>query len=571
MTAILAALVLGSALPAGLHAQLAINRSNEKLLVLAPQPANPADTSMAMSVAAAIRDQMTQKFRYRLAIITTEATCELLQKSGYSCASDAQAQQIARYLNATGLMLGWMQKSADSLHFDFRLVDVAGSGLAGWFRVAAPSNADPGDIGSIVAENMDNQVKAAADARACQDKLSSSDYKGARDKAYDAFKYYPNQPSAAECLARVFEAQQAPVDSQIQALQRAVRGDSLNASIWDDLSHRYLDAKDSAKAMDALMHELTLKPEDARLRLGIAAGLMQQGRYQEAVVQLDTLLQAQPTNVQLLHLKEQSCVQGSLWPCAIEALAAEFNTDSALTKDTVFYAKIFGAAQSANDTAAMLKWSGEAVKNLPTSLRMWQARATALSAAGMRDSLIVAYNKMLVLDSTQVPVALAEAQLLLDSTLVIDTTVPLDTARMAHADSLMQFILRQNPDSTTRMSIALLYYQPGAKMVQQRIDLPLAAQWLERSLANDVQRKLTAPANFFLGLAYAFQVFDLDPQVRKTKSCSMVDVESALVKKAVRSMTIGASTSQATAAKILGYLHQIEKALPTYKPAFKCK
>ena len=93
MTAILAALVLGSALPAGLHAQLAINCSNEKLLVLAPQPANPADTSLAMSVAAAIRDQMTQKFRYRLAIITTEATCELLQKSGYSCASDAQARQ----------------------------------------------------------------------------------------------------------------------------------------------------------------------------------------------------------------------------------------------------------------------------------------------------------------------------------------------------------------------------------------------------------------------------------------------------------------------------------------------
>jgi tetratricopeptide (TPR) repeat protein len=572
MTATLAALVVGAALPAGLHAQLAINRSNEKLLILAPEAPKPSDTTFTLQVADAIRDAMTSKFRYRLGIITTKATCELLQKSGYSCASDSQAEQISRYLSATGYLQGWMQPGSDSLRFAFRLVDVAGSGLSGWFHVAVAKTATPDDIGQLVADNMDNQVKAAEDARGCMDKLGSSDFKSARDKASHAFEYYPDHPSAARCLALVYEAQQAPIDSQIAALQRAARGDSLNFRIWEELTRHYFQANDSAKALGAMETELHLKPDDQRLRLGVAAGEMGQKRYQDAVVNLDTILQRQPNDMQILRLKERACLDGSLWPCAIDALTTEFAADSGLATDTVFYAKIFGAAQSANDTTAMLKWSALAIKHLPNSLRMWQARATALSTAGKRDSLMAAYDRMLQLDSSQVSVALAEAQMLLDSTLVVDTGVPLDTARMARADTLMRFILRQNPDTSTRMAIAVLYYTPPSKMVPLRMHLPLATQWLEESLSNDVQHKLTKPANFFLGLGYAFQVFNLDPEVRKSKSCSMVDVEMSLVKKAIAAMKIGGSVSPTTTNQIMPYLQQLdEKVLPTYKPAFKCK
>ena len=47
-----------------------------------------------------------------------------------------------------------MRRGSDSLRFAFRLVDVAGSGLSGWFHVVVAATASPDDIGQIVAEEL---------------------------------------------------------------------------------------------------------------------------------------------------------------------------------------------------------------------------------------------------------------------------------------------------------------------------------------------------------------------------------------------------------------------------------
>src|SRR2546429_2314644 len=47
-----------------------------------------------------------------------------------------------------------------------------------------------------------------------------------------------------------------PLDSLLAAYQRAAKGDSLNATAWENIAHVYQQKGDTLKAIDALTHEL---------------------------------------------------------------------------------------------------------------------------------------------------------------------------------------------------------------------------------------------------------------------------------------------------------------------------
>jgi hypothetical protein len=155
---------------------------------------------------------------------------------------------------------------------------------------------------------------------------------------------------------------------------------------------------------------------------------------------------------------------------------------------------------------------------------------------------------------------------------VIDTAVPLDTARLLKAEQLLLFAGARIADTATHMAIATLFYNPAAKIAQLRLmpHLPIASRFMEHALAFDKRGALTGPANFFLGLSLFFQITTLDQRVRETKSCELVDEEIAMVARAKAALEAGRQISPQTVNQLLGFVNQIQGALPTYKPAFRC-
>jgi len=568
--------MLGMLLPASASGQLARARSNERLLVLAPLPGPSIDTAFAVIAGEAVRDRMASRYRMRMGIIPTTTICEALEASGFNCKvplPPENAPPLARFLQATAFMVAWLDRSADSLRLRIRLVDAAGSGLAGWETVRAPAATTAEEFGKVVADQLENQLRAAEHARDCSDRRQRGDAKGAADRAERAFALYPNHPGAAMCLAYAYEVQQLPVDSIIGALRKAVAGDSLNTRGWEELGRRLRDKGDEAGALDAFYNQLQSEPTNQRLRIGVAAGLAARGDYAKAVEVIDAGLAVSPGDQQLLQLKERACLDGSMWRCGLAALEAQFDLDTALGSDTIFFQKTFGAAQSIPDTAAMLRWSRKGVEQFPDWVASWRARAATLKLVDERAAAIDAYQRIVALDTTQVGSALAAAQLLLDSSLVIDTAVPLDTARLRTAQDLLLLAGRQvRSDTATSMAIATMFYNPASKIAQLRMaaHLPLASRLLEHALAYDLRGQLRGPANFFLGLSLFFQITDLDTRVRESKDCAMVDVEIDMTRRARAALEAGRQISPQTVNQLLGYVGQIEGALPTYKPAFGC-
>jgi len=246
-----------------------------------------------------------------------------------------------------------------------------------------------------------------------------------------------------------------------------------------------------------------------------------------------------------------------------------------------FYGKIFGAAQQAGDTAAMLKWSAEAVKHLPNDPNMWRARMAAFNTEGMNDSVLVADRHIADLDKSDFKPLLGMVQIYEDTTrLRIDSTVPLDTTTLKCVDSLLQRVvaLKSTPsgqpaDTAVWMNVAVLYFQPAARMVQKRVALPLAIDWMEKAEKYDVRKQLTTQAEFFLGLAMTFNLqsqFDFKA-LQKSRSCTQLGELNTYLTRLKSAMTAGASVQQATADQVMKNLAGLEKFVDQAGKAWKCK
>jgi predicted Zn-dependent protease len=578
---VLCGLAGGALGPAAAFAQAGrpqVQQQLDRLLVLAPVPADPGDSTMAIAIGDEFRSRMEGKTRRQMNVITKERIGEALEASGFGREAllDASAsEQLARFLQADAYIVGQIDRNSPAVHL--RLVDIRRTGLSGWVHYRLPSDATAKAIAEGLADQMDAHLRAADAARDCIDRRDRRDFQAAKDRARRAFQFVPNHAGAATCLAVVFEAAREPPDSQIAALEIAVKGDSTSTRAWEMLGRQYQAKGDTLKAAETFIMQLQADPTDGRLRTGIAALLITQKQYERARQLLDEGLRQNPTDIQLQQLKARACKDGSLWSCLLEAHSALFELDTSLVGNAQFYFETFGAAQSANDTAAMLRWSGAAVQRFGDNVAFWRARANALKTARQDDAALVAYERIAQLDSSDIASRLQIAEIVLAG-VRIDSGVPLDTGRLARVDSLLSRViaLRSTPagapaDTNVWLNVAFRYFQPGSQMVQKRVSFRHGTHWLERAVQYDVRRQLTQQASFFLGLGFFFQLGELDARLRESKSCDLVSEEAELVAKAKAAMTAGAGLQQATANQILQYLGQYEGLIPQYRQSFRCR
>src|SRR5260370_8624463 len=92
---------------------------------------------------------------------------------------------------------------------------------------------------------------------------------------------------------------------------RATRGDSLNATAWEQIGHFYQQKGDTLKAVDAFTHELAGEPQNIQLRLGIVELLRQQKQYERAKALLDDWLPRNPRDQPAGEFRLRGRLQGS--------------------------------------------------------------------------------------------------------------------------------------------------------------------------------------------------------------------------------------------------------------------
>jgi tetratricopeptide (TPR) repeat protein len=560
-TSLISAVSLGLlAAPEAAEAQR--TRVLERFLILPPHPVDHADSAYVLQLAHEVRLRLEGRFRTQVTIVTTELYCEALEASGFDCTflpDENAALQLANFLNADSYTTSEFRRNSVP-RVTIRLVDIGRSGIAGVVTVVGEEGQDPGDFAKAVADSIRQQVRAAEHARGCSDRRDRQDYRGARERAQRVFEDYPNHPAAAQCMADVFLATDQPPDSLIWAYTKVVTGDPLLERAWQRLAEQYFMKGDTVGAIESSESRLRANPEDMDQRISVINMWQLQGDWDRALILVEEGLDLQPGDPNLTRLRARVCFDGQNWPCAVEAFGDWYDTDPSLASDSAFFIQVLGAAEFADDSVALLRWTGEAVEQFPNSLRFWGQRATRLSTTTDSLATLLAYERVMELNPGDATAMLAYASKLVE-TVVIDTAVPLDTATLFWADSLMTLVVEAAAgDERIQRLVAPFYYTPGAALAQARTRPDLAMDWLDKAITYDVTGQITSPASFFYGFAAYFRLPPVYTEVAASESCEAAQEFDVLAKLAVERMLAGASLSQSTADALLPNLEQISAA-----------
>lgn len=577
-------------------AQLAIQQPTQKLLILPLVAKTPADSAASIAVMDAARDKLAQLARYKVMVVSKAKLCEALKASDFACdvlLDESQANQLARFLTVNAYTTGTLERSGSAITAHVRVRDIGSSGLAALFSVS--SSANPGtaaSLGEAIAQRLNTLVRAAEQARECNDQRQKSQFAKALDAARKALALEPNLTAAHLCIATVYEAERMPPDSMIAAALRATKGDSLNATAWETIFRAYQQKGDTLKAIDAVVHELAGEPHNTQLRLGVAELLRQQKQYQRAVTILDDGLARNPGDPKLLDLKARVCIEGELWRCVLDGFVAQAQADSTKLADSGFVKAALGAAQQLSDTQQLAFFSHAAVKRFPKSAAFWKALGSAFDLKGQRDSSLWAYKQSLALDPNDLGSTLLVAKAIVEGT-VYDTahappkadTLALRAYRYAFADRLdsaRAYLNRAlaSGDSTVRLNAAVLLLTGGSKLAQAGV-YDRAYPWLDQLLqlvaprtpADTVgpRQQIRVQASFWYGVSSVASLGGPYSAMVKSKNCDEAKAIHDRIARTKDALVLGARVSPAFVNTMLQNLGKFEAVMPQVKKQFKCR
>src|SRR5256885_3838117 len=379
----------GGGAPTAAPAQVSYQaqQPTQKLLVLPLTPKSAADSVFSIAVTDVAREKLAGMARYKVQVIPKPKLCEALKASDYPCdvlLDETQANQLGRFLSVNAYTNGTLERSGGTITATIRVRDIGSSGMAALFSVSVSNPGTAVSVGEAIAQRLNNLVRAAEQARECDEQRKKSQFPRALDAARKALAIEPNLPAAQICIATVYEAQHMSLDSLLAAYQRAAKGDSLNATAWENIAHLYQQKGDTLKAIDALTHELAGEPQNTQLRLGIVELLRQQKRYAQAKALLDDGLVRNPNEQRFIESRQRICIEGELWRCVLDGFVEQIKNDSSKAADSTVLKAALGAAQQLSDTQRLLFFSRAAVAHFPKSAAFWKALGSAYDLKGQR-------------------------------------------------------------------------------------------------------------------------------------------------------------------------------------------
>jgi len=589
-------MVLTICAAANATAQLAVQQPTERFLVL-PFQAAVTDSAASIALADAVRERLGQIAKSKVQVIPKAKLCEALKQSGFPCdglLTDEQARQLARFLQVHSYLTGDFQKSGAELSADVRMVDIASSGMAASYHA---TNGNPGTTAAL-AEAISQRawvvIRASENVRECYTQRQGGQFARARQAAQKALLQDSSSVSAWLCIATVYEAQRAPLDSIIAASQHALKADSCNGTAWENIARGYQQKGDTANMLDAFIHQLCGEPRNVAKRLGIAQLLRQMKKFPKAVEVLDAGLKPgiSPGDPQLLDLKLTICTEASDFRCALDVWLAKFAKDSALGGDTTFLKPAIGAAQQVGDTAALNKFTAAAVRHFPNNVSYLKTRGAYFEAAGQTDSALAIYRTVLQKDANDVSTSLLVGKVLIDRA-VWDTAGSRDTiavkprraAFVAKVDSARPYLRPglSSADSGQRLAAAVILLTGGSKLAQAGA-YPAAYAWLDTLLTtiapksaadtSGPKQQIRVNASFWWGISSVLTLNPVYQEMTKTKGAARCPAAHAVFDRLTRTraaLQLGRRVSPPFADQMLGYVAQYEKAKPSVQAAFKCR
>ena len=580
---------------ASARAQLATQQPSIKVLVLPLTVKTPADSGVSIAVMDVAREKLGSMARYKVQVIPKPKLCEALAASDYACnvlLDETQANQLARFLNVNAYSTGTLERSGNTITATIRMRDIGSSGLAALFSVSSGNPGTAAAEGELIAQRLNTIVRAGEQARECNEQRSKSQFARALDAARKALAIEPNLPAAHICIATVYEAQHMGVDSQLAAYQRASKGDSLNATAWENIAHLYQQKGDTLKAIDALIHELAGEPQNAQLRLGIAELLRQQKQYTRAKTVLDEWLARNPGDQRATEFRLRICIEGELWRCVLDGFVETVKNDTSKLADSSVIKPALGAAQQVADTQQLLFFTHAAVRHFPKSAVFWKALGAAFDMKGQKDSSLWAYKQALALDPSDANSALLIAKTIVDATSYDTAHAPpkADTAalrayRNAFADKLdsaRAYINKAaaSPDSNLRITAAVILLNGGSKIAQTQA-YDRALPWLDQDLqlvaprtpADTVgpRQQIRRQASFWYGVSSVGPLFAQYSVMVKSKNCGEAKNVNDWIGRAKDALIMGAPVHPPTANAMLQNISKLETIMPQVKKQFKCK
>jgi len=582
-------------------AQLAVQQPTEKLLVLPLAVSSPADSATSIALGDAVRDRITALAKYKVMVIPKAKLCEALQASGFPCdvlLDDQQARQLARFLSVQAYVTGLLTRSGSTLTANIRVIDISSAGMAASFT---STNGNPGTtqaLAEAVAQRLNTVIRASEQARECTKSRQSGQFPRALAAARKALVIDSTSAGANLCIATVYEAQRMPVDSIIAASERARKGDPFNSTALENIARGWQQKGDTLKAIEAFITQLDGEPRNASRRMAIAQLLRQMKEFKRAADLLEAGFKLTPGDAQMLELRTRVCIEGSLWKCVVEGLSQQMQHDSALAKDTSFLNTAIGAAQSAADTQALLRFTEVALRQFPSSIRINKARGGAFEMAGMIDSAIAIYKKTLALEQgNDVTLSLLIAKTIVDhatwdphgcvapkDSLCLR---PLQQAFGEKVDSARPYLHPGlvSSDTTQRLTAAVIMLTGGSKIAQAAA-YDKAYIWLDtllqvvapKSSADTVGPRYQVRINssFWFGLSSVltigkpYQVMaNLKPKDRDR--CDRAKAIFDRLDRTKAALLLGRRVHPPTADQMLGFVAQYEKARQPIREGWKCR
>ena len=593
---ILPAVMVLACFAAAAPAQQGYQPPSMKLLVLPLTAKTPTDSAMSVAVMDAAREKLGGMARSKVQVIPKPKLCEALKASDYPCdvlLDETQASQLARFLTVNAYTTGTIERSNGSLGANIRVRDIGSSGMAALLSVSSANPATAASLGEGIANRLNNVVKAAEQARECVDARQKSQFPKALDAARKALVIEPALPAAHMCVATVYEAQHMPLDSQLVAYQRASKGDSLNATAWENIAHIYQQKGDTLKAIDALTHELAGEPQNIQLRLGIVELLRQQHQYERAKALLDEWLSRNPADERASSFLLRICIEGGLYRCELDIFAKQYTADTSKGADSAFLKPAIGAAQQVADTQQLLAFAHVAVRHFGKSAAFWKTLGAAFDLKGQKDSSLWAYKQSLALDPNDISNALLVAKAIVDGT-TWDTaqanklkgdTAQLRVFRSAFADrvdSAKVYIDRAlaSSDSTQRLN-AMVIMLTGASKIAQAGAYDHAYTWLDQLLTAltpktpadtaGPRQQIRIQASFWYGLASLQTLSGPYTAMTKSKSCEQAKGINERIKRSKDAMDLGMRVSPVFVKQLEDGIAKYQEAMLKVKQAFKCK
>ena len=557
----LAILVLGAAAvstPATAQRATVTTTASAVKVVVVPFTREEADSALSVQIANAVRDRLRDAYADRINAVEKRLIDTNLVSSGFPKdmpLDPTSARQLARVLNARLLLEGVIiPLRDDSVEIVGRLNEVTTTWpQSASYSVRVERRSAGERTGREIANRLADYFRSFEPAKQCQAFRQAQDYPRAMQAANDALRRYAGSSQALLCMAQVMRAQNAPSDTVINVLERALNSDSMNVIAQWQLARFWEEQHDTVRLIQSLHHVLIADPANNDVRIALARLHIERNEPDSALHEMDEGLDRSSNQVELLDMRSRVYALMSRFEQAGADLARIARVDTTKV-DSAFVSRTYQTFSAANDTANMIVWARRAVEKFPMQNAYRYSLALLLHAQGDTTGATDAIRSYVQGDPEAAPGHLVLASYLYEQAQCDSALVHVDAAARA--------------DSTMRGSLSGILFGCGARRLQPPPDYAVAADLIGRAKAwgTSGPPRLREQMAYYLGIAQYQMAVAADSAAMNASAASQRDArceaarrEAALIDSVEANITEGGRTNPETAQMIL------TQAVPAYR------